>query len=136
MQGDAQTGAVSNKSRWAGRILSALPVLLFVFTGTFCLVKPAAASQGFLHYGYRDGSMLPITIVERVCALVYVIPRTSVLGAILLTGYLGGATATHARVGEPFFLPIIVGVVLWLGLFLRDGRLRELVPLRSPKRDI
>ena len=87
--------------------------------------------QGFVHYGYPEGAMLRITIVEIVCAIVYAIPRTSVLGAILLTGYLGGATATHVRVGEPFFLPILVVVVIWLGLYLRDTRLRALVPLRD-----
>lgn len=131
MQGDTHAGAVSNTSLWAGRILSALPVLLFFFTGMFGLLKPAAALQGFIHYGYPDGSVPRIIIVELACALLYSIPRTSFLGAILLTGYLGGATATHLRVGEPFFLPIIVGVVLWLGLFLRDARLRALIPLRS-----
>jgi len=131
MQSVNHAGAVSNTSLWAGRILSALPVLLFVFSGMFSLLKPAAALQEFVHYGYPEGAMLGVTIVELVCALVYVIPRTAVLGAILLTGYLGGATATHLRVGEPFFLPIIVGVVVWLGLFLRDARLRALVPLRS-----
>jgi len=127
-----QNAPVSKKI-WAGRILSALPVLVLVFTGTFVLLKPAAAMQGFAHYGYPDGAMLRITMVEIVCAILYAIPRTSVLGAILMTGYLGGATATHVRVGEPFFLPIIVGVVVWAGLFLRDGRLRMLIPLRSPK---
>jgi hypothetical protein len=131
MQSATQDGAVSKTSLWAGRILSALAVLLFVFTGMFGLLKPAVAQQGFVHYGYLDGSLLRITIVELVCALVYVIPRTSVLGAILLTGYLGGATATHVRVGEPFFLPVIVGIVVWLGIFLREGRLRALLPLRS-----
>jgi hypothetical protein len=75
--------------------------------------------------------MLRITILEVACALLYAIPQTSVFGAILLTAYLGGATATHVRVGEPFFLPVIVGILVWLGLFLREGRLRALVPLRS-----
>ena len=74
-----------------------------------------------------------IALVEIACGIVYAIPQTSVLGAILLTGYLGGATATHVRAGEPFFLPIVVGIVVWLGLFLREERLRALVPLRSPK---
>src|SRR5579863_5287968 len=131
MQSATQDGAVSKASLWTGRILSGLAVLLFVFGATFCLLKPAVAQQGFVHYGYRDGALLPITVVELVCALVYAIPRTSVLGAILLTGYLGGATATHVRVGEPFFLPIIVGIVVWLGIFLREGRLQALIPLRS-----
>jgi hypothetical protein len=131
MQFPTQPGAVSKGSFWAGCILSALPVLLFGFTGAFGLLKPAVSVQGFVHYGYPEGALLRITIVELACAILYAIPRTSVLGAILLTGYLGGATATHLRVGEPFYLPIIVGVVIWLGLYLRDGRLRELIPLRS-----
>ena len=131
MQSGNQPGAVSKASFWAGCFLSALPVLLFVFTGMFCLLKPAVAVQGFVHYGYPEGALVRITVVELACAFLYAIPRTSVLGAILLTGYLGGATATHLRVGEPFYLPIIVGIVIWLGLYLRDGRLRSLIPLRS-----
>ena len=131
MQPGTQDAPVSNAMLWAGRILSALPVLLLVVTGLFSLLKPAAVAQGFAHYGYPEGSSLRIAIVEIACAIVYAIPRTSVLGAILLTGYLGGATATHVRVGEPFFMPVVVGVVVWAGLFLRDGRLRKLIPLRS-----
>jgi hypothetical protein len=126
-----QSNPASRASLWAGRILTALPLLLFAFSGLFGLLKPEAASQGAIHYGYPPGAMVRITIVELACALVYAIPRTSVLGAILLTGYLGGATATHVRVGEPFFLPILVGVVIWLGIYLRDTRLRALVPLRE-----
>ena len=131
MQSTAQPSVASKKMIWAGRVLSALPVLLFIFFGTLGLLKPAMAAQGFAHYGYPDGSLLRITLLEIACAIVYAIPRTSVLGAILMTGYLGGATATHVRVGEPFFLPIIVGIVVWAGLFLRDERLGALIPLRS-----
>lgn len=131
MPSTTQTAPSSKVSLWAGRILSALPVLFMVLTGAFGLLKPAAFAPQFAHYGFPDGSMARITIVEIACALLYAIPRTSVLGAILLTGYLGGATATHVRVGEPFFLPIIFGVVIWLGIFLRDHRLRALIPLRS-----
>jgi hypothetical protein len=90
--------------------------------------------QGFVHYGYPDGVLPKIIVTEIVCALIYAIPRTSVLGAILLTGYLGGATVTHVHAGEPFFLPIVVGIAVWLGLFLRDTRLRALVPVRSSAR--
>jgi DoxX-like family len=121
----------STKMLWAGRILSALPVMLMLFGGVFCLLKPAAIAPGFAHYGYPEGALLRISIVELACAILYAIPSTSVLGAILITGYLGGATATHVRVGEPFFIPIVLGVVVWAGLFLRDDRLRALVPLRS-----
>jgi len=128
-----QDGSISKGSLWAGRVLSSLVLLLFLFTSMFSVLKPDAARQGFAHYGYPDGAMLRITITEIACAILYAIPRTSVLGAILLTGYLGGATATHVRASEPFFLPIVVGVVVWTGLFLRDVRLRALIPLRSSK---
>jgi DoxX-like family len=132
MQSGTQTGPVSKKMLWARRILSALPVLLMVFGGTFGVLKPAVAMPGFLQYGYPERLLLPICIVEIVCAVLYAIPRTSVLGAILLTGYLGGATATHVRVGDPVFIvPVFLGVLVWGGLYLRDGRLRRLIPLRG-----
>ena len=130
MQPTIQNAPASGTGLWAGRILSGLAVALFIFTGGFALLKPAMAMQGFAHYAYPDGVVPRIIGTELVCALIYAIPRTSVLGAILLTGYLGGATATHVRVGEPFYLPIIVGIVVWVGLYLRDERLRALVPLR------
>jgi hypothetical protein len=110
-----------------------LAIALFVVTGLFSLLKPAVAAQGSAHFGYPDGALLPIASVEIACAIVYAIPQTSVLGAILLTGYLGGATATHVRAGEPFFFPIVVGTVVWLGLFLRDGQLRAHIPWRGPR---
>lgn len=133
MQGSTQPVAASRTSLWAGRVLSALVLLLFAFTASFGVLKPDMAKQGFAHYGYPEGAMLRIIIVEVVCAVIYAIPQTSILGAILLTGYLGGAVSTHVRAGEPFFLALIVGVLVWLGLYLRDERLRALVPLRSPK---
>ena len=132
MHSTAEVASVSKKSLWAGRILTGLVVLVFVFTAALGMLNPAAAAQGFAHYGYPPGSMVPIAVVDWACVLLYAIPRTSVLGAILLTGYLGGAISTHVRAGEPFFLPLGVGVIVWLGLFLRDARLRALVPLRSP----
>jgi hypothetical protein len=95
------------------------------------LVKPAPVVEGFVRLGYPESLALGIGIVELVCVVLYVIPRTSVLGAILLTGYLGGATATHLRIGEPFFAPIVLGVMVWGGLFFRDARLRALLPLRE-----
>ena len=116
---------------WAGHIISALPVLMLLFSGVMKLVKPASVVEGFVRLGYPESLALGIGIVELACVVVYVIPRTSVLGAILLTGYLGGATATHVRIGEPFFAPIVLGVLVWGGLFLCDARLRALLPLRS-----
>jgi hypothetical protein len=132
-----QVSASSKTSKgmlWTGRVVSGLAVFVFLFTAAFGLLKPEMAAQGFAHYNYPQGVMLPILIVEIICVVLYAIPQTSVFGAILLTGYLGGATATHVRVGEPFYLPVIVGIAIWIGLFLRDERIRALVPLRSSAR--
>lgn len=132
MQSGSQSAPVSKKALWAGRIISALPVLLMVFGGTFGVLRPAVAMPGFVQFGYPERVLLPVCIVEIVCAVLYAIPRTAVLGAILLTGYLGGATATHVRIGDPLFVaPVILGVLIWGGLYLRDGQLRGLIPLRA-----
>ena len=131
MQSDTHTAPVSKKMIWAGRIMSALPVLMLLLSGVMKLVRPAAVVEGFVRLGYPESLTVGIGIVELACAALYVVPRTSVLGAILLTAYLGGATATHVRIGEPFFMPILLGVLVWGGLFLRDERLRALLPLRQ-----
>jgi hypothetical protein len=126
-----ETTPASKGMLWAGWIVSALPVLLLVFSGVMKLVKPAPVAEGFVHLGYPESLALGIGLLELVCTVVYLIPRTSVLGAILLTGYLGGATATLVRVGEPFYMPVVLGVLVWGGLYLRDSRLRALVPGRK-----
>ena len=125
-----QAATASTKLLWAGRIISVLPVLLLLLSGTMKLLKAALAVEGFEHFGYPPNVILVLGIVEVACTVLYAIPQTAVLGAILLTGFLGGTTATHVRVGEPFIAPIIVGVLVWLGLFLRKARLRAIVPLR------
>jgi hypothetical protein len=127
-----QTAPASKKKLWAGRIISVLPVLMLAFSGVMKLAKVAPVLQGFARYGYPESLILVIGILEIACTVVYAIPRTSVLGAILLTGYLGGATATNVRIGDPSFLiTVILGVLAWVGLYLRDERLRALIPLRS-----
>ena len=131
MQSPIKTAPVSKKMHWAGRIASALPVLMLLFSGVMKLLKPAAVVTEFGRLGYPESVILGIGILELLCTVVYLIPRTAVLGAILLTGYLGGATATHVRVGDPFIFPVIFGALLWLGLYLRDERLRTLLPLRG-----
>jgi len=136
MQPGNQTAPVSKKRLWAGRIISALAVLNLLFAGVMKLVKPAGAGvvEEFVRLGYAENVALGIGILELACTVVYVIPRTSILGAILLTGYLGGAVATHVRVGDPFvnvIAPIFIGAMIWGGLYLRDDRLRALLPLRS-----
>ena len=132
MQSDTQTAPLSKKGLWAGRILSALPALMLLLSGVMKLAKPASVVEGFAHFGYPEHVILGIGIIEIVCTVLYLVPRTSILGAILLTGYLGGATATNVRIGDPLFImPAILGVVVWGGLYLREDRLRALIPLRS-----
>ena len=131
MQSENQTAPVSKKMLWAGRIISAVPVLMLLFSAGMKFMKPAPVVEGFVHLGYPERLALALGILELVCTVIYVIPRTAILGAILLTGYLGGATATHLRVGDPFFAPIVLGVLVWGGLYLRDRRLRALIPLRN-----
>jgi hypothetical protein len=129
------TEAVQPSSRgklWLGRIISAIPVLLMVFSAVMKFAKPPAVVQGFAHFGYPERLMVTIGILEFACAVIYAIPRTSVLGAILIAAYLGGATATNVRVGDPsWVMTVLLGVLAWLGLFLRDDRIRALVPLKS-----
>lgn len=126
----APTPTVSKKMLWIGGILSALPVLMLLLSATMKFLKPAAAVEGFVKLGYAEKLAVPLGIVELACTVLYVIPRTSILGAILLTAYLGGAVATHVRVGEAFVMPIVLGVLVWAGPFLRDPRLRALIPFR------
>jgi hypothetical protein len=117
---------------WIGWVLSALPCLMLLFSGSMKLIKPEDVVKGFEHLGYPEHLALALGIVEIGCTLVYLIPRTAVLGAILLTGYLGGAIASHARLLEMQFLaPLLLGVLIWGGLFLRDPRVRALIPLRQ-----
>jgi uncharacterized membrane protein YphA (DoxX/SURF4 family) len=130
MQSVTETAPISKTMVWIGRVISALPVLILVMSGVMKFVKPAAVVEGFEKLGYPETLALGLGIVELLCTALYIIPQTSVLGAILLTGYLGGATATHVRVGDPYYGPIILGVLVWLGLYLRDARLRALLPLR------
>jgi hypothetical protein len=131
MQAETQTATVSKTMLWAGWIISVLPVLMLIFSAVGKLMKPEAVVEGFEHLGWDESFALGLAITELACTAVYLFPRTAVLGAILLTGYLGGATATHVRIGDPFYTPIIVGVLVWLGLYVREGRLRALVPWRS-----
>src|ERR1700730_13879372 len=134
MESDPQIATVSKKMLWAGRLISALPALFLLLDGIMKLVKPAPVVEATVRLGYPESVILGLGIVLIACTLFYLIPRTSILGAILLTGYLGGAVATHVRVGEGWFpvsFPIIMGVLIWGGLWLRDERLRAIIPLRN-----
>ena len=134
MQSNAHVVPVSKKALWAGRILSALAALFLLADGVAKLFKPAPVVEGTIQLGYPESVIVGLGIVLTACTILYLIPRTSVLGAILLTGYLGGAVATHVRVGGPLFnviFPVVFGALVWGGLFLRDTRLRALIPLRQ-----
>ena len=134
MPSDTQIAMVSKKMLLAGRIMSALPVLFLLMDGVMKLIKPAPVVEATVHLGYPESVILPLGVVLLFCTVLYLIPQTSVLGTILLTGYLGGAVATHVRVGNPLFthtlFPIYLGVLIWGGLYLRDGRVRDLIPIR------
>lgn len=123
-------GSTTKKVLWTGYLLSLLPALLLLFSAFMKLSKNPQAVEGFLKYGYQASAILGIGLLEVLCTLIYLLPRTSVLGAILLTGYMGGAIVTHMRAGESFVIQILVGVIIWGGLYLRDARLRALLPVR------
>jgi hypothetical protein len=149
----SQTAPVSSAALWTGRILSTLIVLMLLMSGAMKLkmkhdfdnLPPASSVQSDAKdaphnpqvdldpIGWKVEIMGVVGFVEICCALLYAIPRTAVLGAILITGYLGGACATHLRVGESglCFAPVAMGVVAWIALYLRDRRIRELAPFRS-----
>src|SRR6516164_11347860 len=121
---------VSQGARWAGTIMSALPALFLLFDGAMKLVKPDFVVDATVKLGYAESVIVPLGVVLLVCTVLYLIPPTAVLGAILLTGYLGGAVATHVHHGDGLFeilFPVIFGALLWGGLVLRDPRLCSLV---------
>ncbi len=120
---------------WTGRIMSALVVVFMLFNGIIKVIQMAPATEVTEQLGYPAGLIPGIGILELACTIVYAIPRTSVLGAILLTGYLGGAVATHLRIGDPLMshtlFPVYLGLLAWGGLYLRNRRLRGLLPLMA-----
>ena len=129
-----QTGPVSKGRLWAGRIVGGLPALFLIVDAVMKLIKPAPVIDATVKLGYSESTIVPLGIVLLICTLLYLFPKTSVLGAILLTGYLGGAVATHVRAQEGLFsiiFPVVFGALLWLGLWLRDPLLSKLVPLRQ-----
>ena len=117
---------------WTGWVISAVPILMMAGLGTvIAITSPKMVIDGVKKYGYPESAGWPILIAEIACALIYAIPRTAVLGAILLTGYLGGAVATHVHAGEStLYFPVIMAVLVWLGILLRDARVRAVLPLR------
>ena len=121
-----------SKLVWVGRIISGLMIAFLLLDGGIKILKLPAAVEGTARLGYPTSLVQPIGILALVCVLLYASPRTAVLGAILLTGYLGGATATQVRVQDQWFLfPVVLGMLVWAGLYFRDERLRALIPLSS-----
>jgi hypothetical protein len=115
---------------WVGRVISVLASLVYLMSAFLKLKGGPELAQGIAHLGIPESMVMPLAIVEISCTVIYLIPPTSVLGAILLSGYIGGAICTHWRVGDPFFVQIALGILVWLGLYLREPRLKELIPLR------
>lgn len=124
---------VSSRARRAGVVVSALPVAFLLVDALVKVLGVVAASEATAQLGWADRLLLPLGVLQLICLALYLMPQTSVLGAVLWTGYLGGAVATHVRIGNPLFshvlFPVYVGVLLWLGLWLRDARVRQVLPL-------
>lgn len=135
MATESQAAPASKGMLWAGRIFSGLAVAFLLFDSTLKFVKPPAVIEATTRLGYSTSIITPLAIILLSCVVLYLIPNTSVFGAILLTGYLGGAVASHTRVGDPLashiLFPTYIASLLWLGLYLREARLRELVPLKK-----
>ena len=116
---------------WGGRVISGLLACLLAMSAAMKLVGGREVIEGFARMGLPESLRVPLGVLELVCVLVYVFPATSVMGAILLTGYVGGAIVTHLRIGEPVVFQIALGLLVWLGLYLRESRLKSLLPLRT-----
>ena len=120
---------------WAGRIMSGMGVAFLLLDGVMKLFKPAVVREAFARLGYPESEIIGVGVLLLICTALYLIPRASILGALLLTGYLGGAVATHVRVGDPLLSHVLfstyIAALLWVGLYLREPRLRALVPLKS-----
>jgi hypothetical protein len=133
MQPETQIAHASKSALWAGRILTALAVLFLLFDGLAKVMKAAPVMEASVKFDIPERVIPGLGVVLIVATLIYAIPQTSILGAIVLTGYLGGATWTHVRMGDPVFpivFPSLVAAMIWGGLCLREPRLRRLVPLR------
>lgn len=120
----------AGKLVWTGRILTVLSSLLFLMSATMKFIGGDEVKTGMAKFGIPESLILPLGVLELSCVAFYLLPPTSILGAILLTGYIGGAICTHLRVGDPIYVHIVLGVVVWLGVYLREDRLRLLIPVR------
>jgi hypothetical protein len=130
------TATSSRKSLWAGRIMGGLAVAFLAMDAAMKLLRLPVAVEGTTQLGYPAGVVFPLGILQLVCLALYLWPRTAVLGAVLWTGYLGGAIATHVRIGNPLFshvlFPVYVAALLWGSLWLRNPRVRAVLPVEAP----
>jgi hypothetical protein len=118
-------------AKWAGWILTILPALMLLGSAAAKLFgNRADLTTGFEHLGWSITSALQLGIIEAAAALIFLVPRTAVLGAVLVTGYMGGAMATHMRIGEPYILQFLIGVAVWAAIYLREPRVRAVLPTR------
>ena len=122
---------MSGKIVWTGRVITGLVSLPFFISAAMKFVGGAEVKEGMAHLGLPESMMIPLGILEAACTVIYLIPATSVVGAILLAGYMGGAICTHWRVGDPFVGQVAIALVVWLGIYLREPRLKSLIPLRK-----
>jgi hypothetical protein len=123
------TPTLSRNLFWTGAVISGLLGLLFIASAAAKVLVPP--DPRLADMGLTVSMLIPLAILEAACAIIYLVPRTSLLGALLLTGYMGGAIMTHWRVGDPFIAQIVLGVLVWLGLYLREPRLWPLLPWRQ-----
>jgi hypothetical protein len=130
----AAPNTTSTRRIWTGRVLSGLGALFMLFDGVIHILKITPVVDAFALLGFPLSASRALGVIELICVAIYLLPSTSVLGAILLTGYLGGAIATQVRVGAPLFsttlFPVYVALFLWGGLYFRDERVRSLIPVR------
>lgn len=124
--------AASGKIMWVGRVISWLSAAVFLLSAGMKFKGGPELSEGMAKLGLPESMLIPLAILELVCAVVYLVPATAVLGAILLTGFLGGAILTHWRVGDMVVIQVVLGLLVWLGVYLREDRLKALIPLRRP----
>ena len=113
-----------------GWVLSLLAAAVFVMSATMKFMGAPQVMQMFGQLGWQPSALIPLAMLESACVLLYLIPRVAVLGGIILTGYLGGAIATHVRLGQPVYMHVVIGLLIWGGLYLREPRLRAILPLR------
>ena len=124
--------ALSRGRYWTGWVISILLSLMFLMSAGMKLKGGPEVAAGMEHLGIPSSMLLPLALLELACVLVYLVPPTAVLGAVLLTGYVGGIILTHWRVGDPMVIPIVLGLLVWLGIYLREPRLAALLPVRRP----